>query len=115
MSNRLSDEALDGIFREARTHNAWLEKSVSDDVLRELYELMKWGPTSANLAPARIVFLRTTEAKERLRPALMPGNVEKTMAAPVTAIVAHDERFFDHAARLFPHFPAIRDMFANSP
>jgi 3-hydroxypropanoate dehydrogenase len=113
--NRLSDETLDQLFREARTHNAWLDRSVSDDVLRELYELMKWGPTSANLAPARIVFLRTKDAKERLRPALMGGNVEKTMSAPVTAIVAHDERFFANAARLFPHFPQIADMFANSP
>jgi 3-hydroxypropanoate dehydrogenase len=115
MSNRLSDEGLDRIFREARTHNAWLDTRVSDDVLRELYELMKWGPTSANLSPARIVFLRTKEAKERLRPALMGANVEKTMSAPVTAIVAHDERFFEQAARLFPHYPAIGEMFANSP
>jgi 3-hydroxypropanoate dehydrogenase len=112
---RLDDKALDRLFREARTHGAWLDKGVSDETLRELYDLMKWGPTSANLSPARIVFLRTKEAKERLRPALMGANVEKTMAAPVTAIVAHDERFFDQAARLFPHFPAIAEMFANSP
>jgi len=115
MSHRLSDDALDRLFREARTHNTWLEESVSDEVLRELYELVKWGPTSANLSPARLVFLRTKAAKERLRPALMEGNVEKTMSAPVTAIVAHDERFFDHASRLFPHYPAIREMFASSP
>jgi 3-hydroxypropanoate dehydrogenase len=114
MSRPVDNEALDILFREARTHNAWLDRPVGDDVLRELYELMKWGPTSANLAPARIVFLRTKEAKERLRPALAPGNVEKTMSAPVTAIVAHDERFFDQAARLFPHFPGMREVFANS-
>src|SRR2546428_9109245 len=111
----LSDDALDRLFRKARTHNAWLDRPVSDELLHRLYDLMKWGPTSANLAPARIVFLRTKEAKERLRPALAGGNVEKTMSAPVTAIVAHDEHFFDQAARLFPHFPAIREMFANSP
>jgi len=115
MSDPVSDEALDQIFREARTHDAWLDRPVGDDVLLRLYELMKWGPTSANLSPARILFLRTKEAKERLRPALMGGNVEKTMAAPVTAIVAHDERFFANASRLFPHFPQIADMFANSP
>ena len=115
MTNRLNDEALDLIFRTARTHSAWTGRAVDDDVLRQIYELMKWGPTSANLAPARILFLRTKEAKERLRPALMGGNVEKTMAAPVTAIVAHDERFFANAARLFPHFPQIADMFVNSP
>ena len=113
MTNQVNDTAMDQIFREARTQNAWLDRPVGDDVLRELYELMKWGPTSANLAPARIVFLRTKAAKERLRPALAPGNVEKTMSAPVTAIVAYDERFFDQAARLFPHYPAMREVFAN--
>jgi 3-hydroxypropanoate dehydrogenase len=111
----LSDEALDQLFRKARTHNAWLDRRVSDEVLRQLYDLMKWGPTSANLSPARIVFLRTRQAKERLRPALMPGNVEKTMAAPVTAIVAYDERFYELAPRLFPHNPGMRDLFATSP
>src|SRR5688572_7400061 len=115
MSNPLSDEALDQLFRTARTHNAWLPQPVGDDVLRHLYDLMKWGPTSANLAPARILFLRTPEAKERLRPALAAGNVEKTMSAPVTAIVAHDERFYEQARRLFPHNPGMRDLFASSP
>lgn len=115
MATRVDDRALDRLFREARTHSAWRDEPVSDETLRELYELTKWGPTSANLAPARIVFLRTKEAKGRLRPALAAGNVEKTMTAPVTAIVAHDERFYEQAARLFPHFPAIRDVFANSP
>lgn len=111
----LSDEALDQLFRKARTHNAWLDRRVSDEVLRQLYDLMKWGPTSANLSPARIMFLRTRQAKERLRPALMHGNVEKTMTAPVTAIVAYDERFYELAPRLFPHNPGMRDLFATSP
>ena len=111
----LGDEALDQLFRKARTHNAWLDRQVSDEVLRQLYDLMKWGPTSANLSPARIVFLRTRQAKERLRPALMPGNVEKTMAAPVTAIVAYDERFYELAPRLFPHNPGMRDLFVTNP
>jgi 3-hydroxypropanoate dehydrogenase len=82
MRSTLTDEALNEIFREARTHGAWLDKPVSDEILRQLYDLMKWGPTSANGSPVRFVFLRTPEAKEGLRPALAPGNVEKTMTAP---------------------------------
>jgi 3-hydroxypropanoate dehydrogenase len=111
----LSDDALDQLFRKARTHNAWLDRPVSDELLHRLYDLMKWAPTSANLSPARIVFLRTREAKERLRPALIPGNVDKTLAAPVTAIVAYDERFYEKAPRLFPHYTGLRDLFINSP
>jgi 3-hydroxypropanoate dehydrogenase len=115
LAHPLSDEALDQLFRKARTHNAWLDRPVSDELLRRLYDLMKWGPTSANLSPARILFLRTREAKERLRPALQPANVDKTMVAPVTAIVAYDERFYEMAPRLFPHYPGMRDLFLNSP
>ena len=88
MDKRLNEEGMDLLFRQARTHNSWLPKSVSDDTLRELYELMKWCPTSANCSPARILFLRTQEAKQRLLPALAPGNIDKTMSAPVTAIIA---------------------------
>ncbi len=102
----LSDTGLDLIFRNARTHNGWLEKPVDDDTLRALYDLLKWGPTSANASPARFVFLRSRQAKERLRPALSPGNLEKTMAAPVTVIVGHDLRFYEHLPRLFPHADA---------
>jgi 3-hydroxypropanoate dehydrogenase len=115
MSDRLSPAALNSLFREARTYGAWQEKQVPDELLRELYDLMKWGPTSANLCPARVLFLRTREAKERLRPALSPGNVDKTMAAPVTAIVAYDELFFEQAQKLWPPNPAIAEVFANSP
>jgi len=115
MHDPQSPEALDQLFRKARTHNAWSDRPVSDDLLRQLYEIMKWGPTSANMCPARMVFLRSREAKERLRPALMKGNVEKTMAAPVTAIVAYDERFYEMAPKLFPVNPGTRDMFAKSP
>ena len=86
MTTPLNAEGLDLLFLAARTHNAWLPKPVSDDTLRQLYDLMKWGPTSANCCPARILFVRSPEAKERLRPALSPGNLEKTMSAPVTAI-----------------------------
>ncbi len=115
MTNTVSDEALDILFRKARTHNGWLDKPVSDDVLRQLYDLMKWGPTSANMSPARILFLRTPEAKQRLLPALSPNNADKTMAAPVTAIIGHDTKFYDHLPRLFPHNQDARSWFANSP
>src|SRR6266699_1960012 len=115
MNDVLRDEALDQLFREARTHNAWLDKPVTDDMLRQLYDLMKWGPTSANSSPARFVFIRSQAAKERLRPMLAPGNVEKTMAAPVTVIIAYDLLFFDKVPRLFPHYPAMRDMFVRNP
>ena len=111
----LNDEALDRIYRTARTHSAWLDKPVGDDTLRRLYDLMKWGPTSANTCPARFVFLRSPESKERLRPALAPGNVEKTMKAPVTAIIAYDLLFFEKLPKLFPHSPAMRDHFARNP
>ena len=109
------DEAFDILFRKARTHNVWLDKPVSDDTLRQLYDLMRWGPTSANCQPARILFLRTPEAKERLRPALSENNVDKTMKAPVTAIIAYDLLFYDHLPRLFPNNLDARGWFANSP
>ena len=108
----LSEHGLDLVFRNARTHTHWLDRPVDDETLRALYDLMKWGPTSANCSPARIVFVRSREAKERLRPALSAGNVDKTMAAPVTAIIGHDLRFHDHLPRLFPHADA-RSWFAG--
>lgn len=114
MNSPLSEEGQDLLFRKARTHNAWLDKPVSDDTLRQLYELMKWGPTSVNCCPARILFLRTPEAKRRLLPALSPGNVEKTMAAPVTAIIGYDGKFYELLLKLFPHTDA-RAWFANTP
>jgi 3-hydroxypropanoate dehydrogenase len=111
----LPDESLDILFRKARTHRNWLPKPVSDDLLRELYDLMKWGPTSANCCPARILFLRTPEAKQKLAPALASGNVDNAMQAPVTAIVAYDLKFYDQLPKLFPHNPGMRDLFAKSP
>ena len=110
----LNDDALDLVFRGARTHNGWLDRLVEDDLLHQLYDLMKWGPTSANCCPVRIFFLRTQSAKERLRPALMAGNVDKTMKAPVTAIIAHDSKFYEQLPRLFPAMPAMKDMFVAS-
>src|SRR5690242_21545249 len=97
----LDDAALDLLFRQARTHRAWLDRPVPDDLLRRVYELAAQGPTSANCSPMRVIFARSREAKERLRPALTPGNVDKTMQAPVTAIVAHDLGFPDRLPRLF--------------
>ena len=113
--DKVNAQALDIIFREARTYSAWLDKPVSDDLLREVYDVMKWGPTSANCCPARFVFLRTSGAKERLRPALAPGNVEKTMAATVTVIVGYNLKFYEKLTKLFPHNPGMRDLFAGNP
>ena len=115
MSHKIDDEALDILFRKARTHIFWQEKPVSDDLLRQVYDLMKWGPTSANCSPARILFLRTPEAKERLRAALSPTNLDKTMQAPVTAIIAHDLKFYENLPRLFPNNPAAREWFSGNP
>ena len=99
----ISEEALDQLFREARTHSAWLPDPVPVELLRKAYELARLGPTSANASPGRFVFLTTPGAKARLRPALAPLNVEKTMAAPVTVIIAWDTEFHENLPRLFPH------------
>ncbi len=109
----LDDQALDALFRSGRTHYAWSDRPVSDATLRALYDLLKWAPTSANSSPARFVFLRTREAKEKLRPALSAGNAEKTMAAPVTVIVATDTHFYDQLDTLLPGANA-RGWFADN-
>ena len=101
----LDDASLDQLFRTARTHNE-LGGEVSDETLRALYDLLKWGPTSANMGPARLVFVKSPEAKARLAPALDEGNRAKTMAAPVTVIVGHDEDFHEKLPYLFPHTDA---------
>jgi 3-hydroxypropanoate dehydrogenase len=111
----LDEAALDLLFLNARTQNGWLPTPVSDDQLRRIYAIMKMGPTSANSCPARILFLRTPEAKARLMPALAPGNVDKTRAAPVTAIIGYDTRFYELTPRLFPHRPEMKDTFATNP
>src|SRR3954466_7341888 len=113
MAHPLGDDALDQLFRKARTHAAWLPRPVDDRVLRDVYELMKWGPTSANCSPARVLFLRTKEAKERLRPALSKANTDKTMAAPVTAVIAYDLTFYDMLPKLFPKDQTARSWFAG--
>ena len=110
----LSDQALDQLFRTARTHNGWQDKPVSDQQLRDLYDLLKWGPTSANCQPLRIQFLRSMEAKEKLKPALGPNNVEKTMQAPVVAILGYDLEFYEHLPKMFPHNQTARSWFAGN-
>jgi 3-hydroxypropanoate dehydrogenase len=114
MAEPLGAQALDQLFRTARTHYKWQDRPVSDETLRDLYELVKMGPTSANCEPARFVFIRTPEAKEKLRPALSSGNLEKTMSAPVIAIVAWDVAFYDKLPELFPHADA-KSWFTGSP
>lgn len=111
----LNDEALDTLFRTARTHYSWLDKPVEDDTLRSIYDLMKWAPTAANANPTRFIFVRSKAAKERLRPCLAPGNVDKTMTAPVTVIVAYDLLFYDKLPKLFPQAPGMRDLYATNP
>jgi 3-hydroxypropanoate dehydrogenase len=111
---KANDESLDLIFREARTHSAWLDKPVDDALLRQVYDLAKLGPTSANMCPMRVVFVRSKEAKERLKPALDAGNVDKTMVAPVTAIIGMDIHFYEMLPKLFPHADA-RAWFKDLP
>jgi 3-hydroxypropanoate dehydrogenase len=110
----LDDAALDLLFRQARTHNGWTDRTVSDETLRELYDLLRMGPTSANCSPARFVFVKSPAAKQRLAPALSSGNLAKTMQAPVTAIIGYDMRFYDRLPELFPHSPDARSWFTSS-
>lgn len=113
MPDILPDLALDQLFRQARTYNAF-SGEIDDDTLRRLYDLMKFGPTEANCCPARIVFVKSAEAKQRLAPALSEGNLDKTMAAPVVAIVGYDMAFYDKLPVLFPHADA-KSWFEGSP
>jgi 3-hydroxypropanoate dehydrogenase len=110
----LDDSALDQLFRKARSYNRWQAREVADDLLRQLYDLMKWGPTAANSCPARLVFVKSEAAKQRLRPCLDEGNVEKSMTAPVVAIIGMDLAFYDKLPKLFPHADA-RSWFAGKP
>ncbi|MDR6797988.1 3-hydroxypropanoate dehydrogenase [Acinetobacter calcoaceticus] len=104
---------IDQLFLEARTHNTWLDRAVSIDQIRQIYDLVKMAPTSANCSPARFVFLTTQEAKEKLRPALFSGNIEKTMTAPVTVLVATDKKFYEKLPELFPYADA-KSWFTSS-
>jgi 3-hydroxypropanoate dehydrogenase len=111
--NRIDAAALKQLLLDARTQNGWLDKPVSDEQLREIYEIAKMGPTSMNTQPMRVLFLRSKDAKQRLAPALSPTNLDKTMAAPVTAVVARDMQFYDYMPEIW-HKPEARDIFANN-
>jgi len=113
MNSIISDSAIQNLFTEARTQNAWLPKPVDPAVLRRLYELVRMGPTSMNCQPMRLVFLTSASHKQRLVPALSPGNVEKTQRAPVTVIVAYDTRFYDNFQTIW-HRPEARDNFTGN-
>jgi 3-hydroxypropanoate dehydrogenase len=114
MTTTIDPAAQDQLFRDARSHSRWLPQAVGDDTLRALHDLAKWGPTSFNSCPARFLFLRTPESKARLQPALIPQNVDKTLSAPVVAIVAHDLAFYEELPRLFPGRD-FRPMFRTNP
>lgn len=112
--SHLDEASLDLLFRQARTHNGWTDRPIPDALLQQLFDLVKMGPTSANCSPGRLVFIRSPEAKERLRPALSRGNATKTMAAPVTVIIGHDLRFYEKLGALFPHDPSAASWFTSS-
>jgi 3-hydroxypropanoate dehydrogenase len=114
LTGKLPDTCLDQIFREARTHNAWRDKDIPDSLLHELVELVKLGPTSANCSPARFLFVKSREAKQRLKPLLSDGNRDKTMKAPVCTIIGYDLDFYHHLPKLFPHTDA-KSWFAGKP
>lgn len=111
----LEDEALDRLFREARTYRAWEKRDVTEVLIKAVYDLAKLGPTAANCAPARFVFIQSSAAKARLQPHLDKGNVDKTMAAPLTAIIACDTRFYEMLPELYPQSPKARDWYAGKP
>ena len=111
----LDKAGLDLLWFEAHTHNAWRNEPVSDALLQQVYEAARWAPTLANTEPLRLVFVKSPEAKARLKPLLSPGNVDKTMAAPATAIVAHDLEFFEQLSTLSPHAPGMKDYFGGLP
>jgi len=112
MNHTLDDAAWDLLFRQARSHNRWLDTPVAPELLTELYGLMKLGPTSANGSPARLVFVRSAEARARLVPLMSPGNRDKVAQAPVTVLIGYDKGFFEQLPQLFPHNPAAREPFA---
>ena len=111
----IDNNTLDILFRNARTHNGWIDKPVSDAQLQEIYDLMKWGPTSANCSPARIVFVKSAAENEKLVACMAPGNAEKTKAAPVTAIIGMDYAFYEKLPQLFPHADAKSWFVGNQP
>ena len=115
MTNRLGEDALKQLFLDARTHNSWQAKDVPDSLLREMIDIMKMGPTSANCLPARVVFLKSDAGKKRIAPFLSEQNRAKSMTAPVCAIIAHDLAFYENLPRFFPHNQTARTWFEGKP
>lgn len=113
--SRIDTGAVQQLFADARSQNGWLSGPVNDEQLREAYEIAKWGPTSMNTQPMRLFFLRSDAAKERLKPALAPTNVDKVMSAPVVAIIAYDIEFHMHLPKVFPHNPNAQAYFTGNP
>ena len=111
----MSQDFLNKLFVKARSHNNWKSKDVDTKILENLYDLIKNCPTSANSEPMRIIFLKSKEAKERIRPHLSEGNVEKTMTAPIVAIIAYDSKFYEHLPKLFPHNPGMKKVLSTPP
>lgn len=111
---KLTEDAIKQLFSEARTFSSWQPKPLEDSMLQAIYEMMKWGPTSANSCPARLFFVKSQESKDKLIPCLSPGNVEKVKAAPVTAIIAMDKAFYHQLPKLAPHAPSFKDNFASN-
>lgn len=115
MTKKIGSEALELLFTSARTHNGWLDQAVSDELLKQVYDLLRWPPTSANTSPARILFIKSKVAKAKLLECVAPGNQEKTKTAPVTAIVAYDMEFYEKLPQLFPHADARSWFAGNQP
>lgn len=114
-NNAVSDVAIAQLFTDAHTHNGWQDRAIDNATLHQLYEVVKWAPTSMNISPARFVFVTSAEGKARLKPALAAGNVDKTMAAPLTVIVATDPKYYEQLPVLFPVFPNAREMYSGQP
>lgn len=114
MNTPISISSIQQLFTAARTHHAWQDKPVADELLQEIYDLTKWGPTSANASPLRIVFVKSKSAKEKLLPAIAGPNAQQVLAAPVTTIIAYDQKFYDQLPTLFPAYD-MRPMFVSNP
>ena len=111
----MNQNFLDKLLLKARSHYNWKKKDIEEKILKDLYNLVKNCPTSANSEPMRIIFLKSKESKERVKPFLSEGNIEKTMTAPVVAIIAYDTKFYDHLPKLFPHNPGMKKVLSNPP
>jgi len=115
MKPTINDQAMDQLFRVARSQNGWKDEPISDTLMYAVYDLMRWGPTSANCSPARFIFVKSHEAKQRLKPHLAENNVDKVLTAPMCVIIGHDLEFYEKMPQLFPHNPEAKDWFSGDP